>query len=98
MEIKDIQREISAWADEAFPDRTVKSSLAKLMCEELPEFITARMADPLEYADVIIMVLDLAHQMGIDVQDAIARKMTINRGRTWVKDPDTGFYSHVKEG
>lgn len=95
MTIEELQRIISEWADEVFPDRTVRGSLAKLMTEELPELCT-NLTDPDEYADVVIMVLDLAHQMGIDVQRAVLRKMEINRTRVWKRDPDSGFYKHIK--
>jgi hypothetical protein len=64
------------------------------MCEELPELISSGLSDPLEYADVVIMVVDLAHQMNIDLQDAVIRKIEINRNRTWGRDPETGFLKH----
>lgn len=95
MTIEELQKLISEWADEVFPDRTVRGSLAKLMTEELPELCTD-LTDPDEYADVVIMVLDLAHQMGINVQEAVLRKMEINRTRVWKRDPDSGFYKHIK--
>jgi NTP pyrophosphatase (non-canonical NTP hydrolase) len=95
LSLRGAQLEIAKWADRVFPDRTVKGSLAKLMVDEIPE-MRAALNDPLEYADVLIMVLDLSYQMGIDIEKAFREKMAINKARTWKRDPDTGFYNHVK--
>lgn len=92
-----IQSSIAQWADSVFPTRTAQSSLAKLVLEEIPEFITSGMKDPLEYADLIILVLDIAHLQGIDVENAVFQKMNINRSRKWKVDPATGFMSHTRE-
>lgn len=95
--VRGAQQMVTAWADQVFPDRTVKGTLSKMMCEELPEFITSELRDPLEYADLLILVLDLAGQMRIDVEDALRRKMEINRKRKWRRDPDTGNWRHIRE-
>lgn len=88
------QSEIAKWADKVFPDRTTKGSLAKLVMEEIPEFIQSGCKDPLEYADLLIMIMDIAEQQGISCEEALIRKMLINFGRTWGRDPETGYYRH----
>jgi len=97
LSLRGAQAWITQWANHVFPDRTVKGSLAKLMCEELPELIGSKMRDRLEYADVLIMVLDLAGQMQIDIEQALRDKMAVNLTRKWQRDPESGFYSHIKE-
>ena len=98
LSLRGAQALVTDWANEVFPDRTIKGTLAKLTSEELPELIVSGMKDELEYADALILVLDLAGQAGIDIEMALQRKMNINRGRKWRRDPDTGFYSHIKSG
>ena len=92
--ITSLQADIAEWADKVFPDRTAHGSLAKLVLEEIPEFIQSGMSDPHEYADLVIMILDIAHLKGINVGKAVIEKMGINRSRTWAKDPNTGFMKH----
>jgi predicted house-cleaning noncanonical NTP pyrophosphatase (MazG superfamily) len=95
--IAELQKEIAEWADKVFPNRTAHGSLSKLVLEEIPEFITSGMEDPLEYADLVIMILDIAHLKGINVGQAVIQKMAINRSRTWTLDDATGFLKHVEE-
>lgn len=93
--IEEMQADIAQWADTIKPDRTAHQSLSKLMLEEIPEFIASKMEDPLEYADLVIMILDIAHLQGIDVGRAVIQKMAINRQRSWRVDKTTGFLKHV---
>lgn len=97
MNVRELQQEIREWADSVFPDRTPKGSLIKMMVEEIPELIAGNLEDELEYADVMILLLDIADLKGIDIQDAVKKKMEINRNRTWMRDPDTGLLHHNKE-
>ena len=93
--IEDIQEDVAQWADRVFPNRTAHGSLSKLVLEEIPEFITSRMQDPLEYADLVIMILDIAHLQKINVGKAVIDKMHVNKyERTWAVDPNTGFLKH----
>ena len=36
-----------------------------------------------EIADTMIRLLDITGTLGIDIETAIAKKMTVNRGRPW---------------
>lgn len=86
---------IKSWADQAFPDRTDASMYLKLY-GEIAEMIAARGPEVEdEVADLLILILDFAKRKGIDIEAALARKMKINRERTWVKT-DAGTFQHVK--
>jgi len=89
-----LQEQIAAWADKIFPDRTVFNSTTKLILEEIPEWLQDQ-DDPHEYADLVILILDIAYLKGIDVKKAVLEKMEINRKRKWKKDPNTGFMNHI---
>ena len=91
--ISKMQREVKEWADSVFPNRTAHDALCKLMLEEIPEFALAQ-KDESEYADMVILILDIASLNGIDVSAAVARKMAINRARTWTIDPNTKIMRH----
>lgn len=89
--IRELTTEIVAWADSAFPKRTVQSALIKFFSEigELAD-------DPSksgEYADVCILVFDLAAMHGVDLAQAIRDKLAVNKGRDWVEMP-TGVFRH----
>lgn len=94
MDIKTIQDEISAWADEAFPDRPMQSALLKLY-EEIGEMVRD-IRNPSEHADVYILMLDISKMAGVDVEDAILRKLSVNRSRTW-KRTNNGTMQHLQE-
>lgn len=89
--IRELTAEIVAWADSAFPKRTVQSALIKFFSE------IGELADdpskPGEYADVCILVFDLAAMHGVDLAQAIRDKLAINKGRDWVEMP-TGVFRH----
>jgi NTP pyrophosphatase (non-canonical NTP hydrolase) len=93
--VREIQREISDWANLVFPDRTAHDALCKLMLEEIPEFALAQ-KDPGEYADLVILVLDIATLNGIDVAAAVRDKMEVNRARRWIVG-DNGLMKHTKD-
>lgn len=96
-DIGELQRAIAWWADSVFPDRTAHDACVKLMLEEIPEWRASGMADPSEFADIVILVLDIAYLQGIDIKQAVLEKMRINGERRWVLDPKTRIISHVRE-
>lgn len=84
--------DIVQWADAVFPDRQPQAAFLK-MFEEMGELIkNPRNGE--EYADVCIMLFDLAHMHGVDLTYAILAKMATNRGRIWEKT-DSGTFQHV---
>jgi NTP pyrophosphatase (non-canonical NTP hydrolase) len=89
--IDELTQEIVEWADQVFPDRTNSSALLKLF-EEVGELVKDPHS-PGEYADICIMVFDLAHMHGVDLASAIKEKMQINKARTW-RVTATGTLQH----
>lgn len=86
---------IVEWADEVFPERTVLNAIQKMVLEEIPEYLMDR-GNPMELADLGILLYDIAHLDGVDLDSAIRKKMTINRFRTWGIDARTGLLKHNK--
>ena len=68
-----------------------------MMVHELPELLNGGLDDPLEYADVLILLLDIASLRGIDAIAAAHEKMSVNERRQWAVDPRTGLMSHTRE-
>lgn len=94
MRITELQRDIADWIDPLNPDRTSMSTIAKIL-EEIGELIASeRMNDPLELADVAILVLDLFYLQKVDLEQAVLAKMEINRLRTWAI-ADSGAMRHA---
>lgn len=44
-----------------------------------------------EFADVYIVLAQIASTVGVDLQEAVDKKMTINRKRTWIKSSNGTF-------
>src|SRR5690606_23293127 len=91
-----LQSLVVDWANEVFPNRTITNALTKLVMHEIPEYLV-KQDDPLELADINILLLDIANLAGIDLEQATREKMAINRQRQWAIDDRTGLMSHVKE-
>lgn len=98
---EEVSTYIHEWAQRTFPGRNPKSSVTKLGMEEIPELLihlkekgTKDIGQ--EWADCLILLLDLARIWGINPFEAIRAKMEINERRMWVKEEETGFYNHVK--
>lgn len=92
--------DIKQWADNTFPGRSPVASLSKLVLEEIPELLmhfkehgTRGIAG--EFADTLILLLDLGKIWKIDIGKALGEKMFINERRMWKKDMSTGTYQHV---
>lgn len=88
-----LQDKVHAWANETFPYRTPAIAWLKLF-EELGEVIK-NPEDPLEWADVFILLLDLASMHEVSIPEACMDKMVINSARDWVVGP-TGVMQHVE--
>jgi len=81
------------WVNKTLPNRSIPKTKAKLF-EEMGELVGSDFKDPAEYADVLIVLDDLAEQHGIDLTDAVIAKMNINRNRDWSLR-ESGVYKHV---
>lgn len=93
--IAEAQQRIKNWADRVYPERTAHGALVKLMLEEIPELLNGGLDDPGEYADTLILLLDIAEMRGIDAIQAVHDKMKINEERSWKIDPLTKIMRHV---
>lgn len=95
-DIEALQEDIVQWLDKVHPDRTEMAVWAKLL-EETGEVMTDPM-DIEEWADVIIVLLDLAMRYGHYMDDILmtARdKLIVNKARKWEINKH-GVMSHVK--
>lgn len=91
-EINQLTTDIITWADSVFPQRTSESALLKLF-EEVGELVKDP-RDPGEYADICIMIFDLAKMNGVeDLAQAIRDKLAVNKQRVW-KRTLTGTLQH----
>lgn len=93
-EKNDVGKLITNWADDVFPHRTISNAIQKLVLEEIPEYLINQ-KDPMELADVGILVYDIANLAGVDLNKAIRDKMAINKKRTWKIDDETGLMKHI---
>lgn len=92
--LRTLQREISTWASQQFPERDATSVWNKLG-DELREW-GDNPDDAAELADCIILILDWCHLKGVDMQLAVNRKMGVNINRQWIFDKTHRTWSHVK--
>jgi len=90
--VDQLARRVREQADRLFPNRTDTSMYLK-MFQELGEMVES--GDPDEVADVFIMMLDFAERKGINVQDVVERKMSINETRRWAMN-ELGVMKHVE--
>lgn len=85
---------VMEWADETFGVDRDENSTWKKLFEELGEVIR-NPDDPAEWADVMILMLDLAARHSIKLTPAILAKMEVLRGRVW--ETRNGVFSHVNK-
>lgn len=93
-DIEALQKRIAEWANVQFPNRSVFSALAKLTLEEIPEFL-AEPDSPEEYADLLILILDIAYLQGINIKQAVIGKMLKNESASWEVD-NNGIMHRIK--
>lgn len=94
----DLQADINAWGAATFPDATLASVIAHF-AEESDELRCAPSLDDLrtEIADCAILLMQIAGHAEIDLFEAIAEKMIVNRSRTW-HPVDAGYSKHDDAG
>jgi NTP pyrophosphatase (non-canonical NTP hydrolase) len=96
------QGAISDWADSTFGPVSSNARVAARANEEMAELLRALTVDDAspkaaeEIADIFIVLFRLATRLGVDVDEAIDRKMQINRLRKWNKD-GSGHGYHVRD-
>lgn len=100
LDLIEFEKERLKWSLETFEDATPISSLRKLESEikEIEEDISKGMANPTEYADALMCLLDSAGRQGITLEQIIKAfeyKIEVNKGREWKKNPDN-LYSYIE--
>ena len=95
MSINQLADMVYRWADRQFPDRDPQQCWNKLL-EETNELFESPQ-DGKEYADVFILLLDLASLHGVDLEREILTKLEINKMSTWTKDETTGTMRRIKD-
>lgn len=98
--MSDTAEVIHTWANCTFPGRTPEGALTKLGMAEIPELLThfnARGPEGIagEWADCMILLLDLAKLWGLDPARAIEAKMQVNARRVWKKNEALGHWQHA---
>ncbi|TXG97711.1 MAG: DUF550 domain-containing protein [Nevskiaceae bacterium] len=90
-----LQNDVHEMANKLFPHRKQSSAFLKLY-GEVGEVID-NPTDPGEWADVFILLLDLARINGIDVEQAVRDKMRILQKREWEVNPVFGTFQHRRD-
>ncbi len=95
MGINELAKQITTWADDTFGMDNRVGLVVPHLLEEVKE-LAKTPADPLEMADVIMLVFQLAHFADVNIEDALRLKLKINKTRQWTKDNITGAWRHEK--
>ncbi len=100
MESTEDQKSITLWGEETFGpavNPAVLVARARMEMDELMEAVDAgdHAEAALEAADVFILLYRVATVCGFDINEAVNRKMAINRARKWARKGD-GTGSHIK--
>lgn len=103
-----LQQAVGEWGEETFPHSTPQSCAAHLEREvrelqyELAnlggrgDWQKARERAQEELADCYLLLLHLAHKLGLDLELAASVKHVINKGREWGEPDAEGVVEHVR--
>lgn len=92
-ELDQFQAEVNEWGKATFPHATAKS-IATHLYREAKELLDDP-DDPMEAADVFILVLQLCGWHGASLMEVARVKMEINYKRTWGKPDADGVVEHL---
>lgn len=92
------QQTITEWSTKMFGERSHLSTAVRAN-KEMAELLSALENGELEVAckevaDVVIILMQVAERLGIDLNYAVQYKMDVNEKRQWEKKED-GSYGHV---
>lgn len=90
---KNLIKEINEWQDKTFPDANPYSIFSHMV----KEFVELRdnINDPMEQADIFILLVGLAHNTNVNLMQAVKEKLEINKNRTWGKPDENGVIEHI---
>ncbi len=91
MQIHHATNEVDNWISPLLPDRSSFDTAIKLVEEasELLHAIHHHSDVGQECADILILLLDVAHLHGVDLASEFSKKMEINRKRSWTERQGT---------
>ena len=89
----EFQTKVGSWARKTFPSGTPKSWCAHIM-REAKELQDAP-SDPKEAADILILLMGLAHINGYDLMGEAQKKMEVNYRRKWGQPDHEGVIEHI---
>lgn len=88
-----VMAEVSQWAAETFPNRTL-DSVTEHLAEEMHE-LAQEPSSAEELADVVMLIFELAEMYGIDMRRAIKTKLEVCKKAEW-RDDGNGVYHRIK--
>lgn len=94
------QKTVAEWANQTFGPvsrQEIPVDRALVEMEELREAVISgdKMEISKETADVVILLMRLMENHGLEITDSVNQKMQENRQRTWLPKGD-GTGSHIK--
>lgn len=92
--LKQLIASYGQWAMDTFKKANVASTLEHLKLEVAE--LERKPDDASEMADVVLLVMHLAHRQGLDLSAAILRKFEENKQRNW-SEGQGGLYHHQEE-
>lgn len=90
----EILKDINEWQDVVFKKATPQSASAHLRREANELYESPYDAE--EMADIFILLAGVAHLAGVDLVEAVEKKMAINRKRIWGEPDEEGVIEHVR--
>lgn len=92
--LKELLKEINDWQDEIFTRATPQSAANHLLREAVE--LVKNPTDPMEMADVFLLIAAVAHLAGADLVQAVETKLWINRQRDWGEPDSEGVVEHKR--
>ena len=86
--------EVAEWAREKFPEQSGESISVHMLREA--EELREKPSDPIEMADVMMLVADLADFYKVDLKKAIREKLVICRKQEWGEADSEGVHEHIR--
>lgn len=87
-------QEVVTWQKETFRLSTVKSKIIHLQ-KEVEELIKTPDSWE-EVADIVFLIAGIADELGLDINEIVQRKLTINRERVWSEPDENGVVEHIR--
>lgn len=95
----ELQRAVAEWAERTFGHPPLEVILAKAD-DEFRELQAAATPEERaeEAADVVLLLMHLAHRDGFNLMNAVGRKFQIVQERVWAAPDERGVFRHLKPG